>query len=77
MNNVVVGSLIGSVFISLVAMIAAVIVYGIVQVSTEAACLRAGWPKASIAWDLGRYCVKRVDQTDQVKPLSQIKTGRE
>jgi hypothetical protein len=38
----------------------------------KAQCLEAGWPRAQITWNLHRYCIKRVDQTDVVRPLSEV-----
>jgi hypothetical protein len=45
----------------------------VVQARTEAACLRAGYPGASVDVFLNQYCVKRVDQTDVVVPLEDVK----
>jgi hypothetical protein len=53
------------------------VVYGglmaICQVTTERACLRSGYPGAKVSFVLERYCVKRVDQTDVVVPLSVVR----
>lgn len=37
---------------------------------TEQRCLRAGYRDASVTWNLERYCVTRLDQTDVVVPLA-------
>lgn len=44
------------------------------QVATgEKACLVAGYRDASITWDLTVYCITRSEQTDIVKPLSEVR----
>lgn len=40
---------------------------------TAQSCLRHGWPQAQITIFLEQYCVKRVNQTDIVKPLEDFK----
>jgi len=40
---------------------------------TKNACLRAGYPEAWVTPSLDKYCIKRVDQSDVVTPLEQIK----
>lgn len=57
----------------------ALILYGVVllwtalfiyrQATTTSACLRAGYPTASVTWTLERYCIKRLEQTDVVVPF--------
>ena len=41
-----------------------------------ASCLEAGYPNAKIGGTTA-YCIKRVDQTDVVVPLSVVKAGRD
>ena len=45
-------------------------VYFGTTIATERACLRAGYPDYRVSFPLERYCVKRVDQSDVVVPLS-------
>jgi hypothetical protein len=51
-----------------------VCVFLVADVRADAACLRAGYPSARIDWSLNAYCVKRVDQTDVVVPLSTVRS---
>jgi hypothetical protein len=57
---------------AVVVLIVPLVVLGVVTARTEAACLRAGYPSATVDVFLNRYCVKRVDQTDVVVPLSDV-----
>jgi hypothetical protein len=52
----------------------AVCVFLVADARADAACLRAGYPSARIDWSLNAYCVKRVDQTDVVVPLSTVRS---
>jgi hypothetical protein len=47
------------------------IVAGGARVLTISACLHAGYPDGKVTWNLERFCVKRVDQTDVVVPLDE------
>ena len=42
------------------------------RLDTSRSCLKAGYPSAQIDISLNRYCTKRVDQTDVVKPLEEL-----
>lgn len=52
-----------------------VIAFGVASVKAERACLERGWPEAKVAvtFALTPYCIKRVNQTDTVVALSQIR----
>lgn len=43
------------------------------EIRTVAQCLALGYPKASVTYNMTRYCIKRVDQTDTVTPLSELR----
>ncbi len=58
--------------VGFVALFGPLTVFLVAQARTESACLRAGYPSASVDVFLNRYCVKRVDQTDIVVPLSDV-----
>ncbi len=45
----------------------------IVKAGTRRQCLAAGYPQASQDWTLKGYCIKRVDQTDVVVALSELR----
>lgn len=47
-------------------------VYFWVFATANADCAEAGWRGAKITWDLKAYCVRRVDQTDQIEPLNKV-----
>jgi hypothetical protein len=49
-----------------------VVMVGVVM-ATERACLKAGYREAHVDFTLNRYCVKRVEQTDVVIPLEQVR----
>lgn len=53
--------------------VATLLTLGFVSASASKQCLAAGWPAAKVDYSLNQYCVKRVDQTDVVVPLEQIK----
>ena len=42
------------------------------SVKLEADCAKIGWPDAKITFYLERYCIKRIDQTDFIEPLSKL-----
>lgn len=48
-------------------------VYGCKQVTTQKFCLEHGQPGSKISWTLDGYCIRRVDQTDIVTPISTIR----
>jgi hypothetical protein len=56
----------------LVLMVAVLIVVGVTLGGAKQQCLAAGWPRAEMDYTLTQYCIKRVDQTDVVVPLSKI-----
>lgn len=64
-------------FIALSGFIALVVVFLLVMfgvyvpigASTSQHCLKAGFPQHQVTWNLDRYCIKRVDQTDVVVPF--------
>jgi len=66
--------LVMSVFV--VGVLAAVIVagmFGVAQWSASNACTRAGYPQSRVLVpSFTAYCIKRVNQTDTVVPLSQV-----
>lgn len=53
--------------------IVACLVWGGRKAYAESVCNKAGYPTANVTWTLAAYCVKRVDQTDTVVPLSEAK----
>lgn len=44
-------------------------------VTTEARCMRAGWRTGTVTWNLERFCITRLDQTDLVEPLWAVEEG--
>lgn len=62
---------------SIMALGGLILTYGLLQTiwgaSAEKACLKAGYPGHKLDWTLNAYCVKRVDQTDIVVPLGEVK----
>lgn len=53
--------------------VAAILVFlCIASFSAEQKCLAHGWPRAKVDWAFNAYCVKRIDQTDVVRPLKEI-----
>ena len=63
------------VFLAGLAVIALVIVFLIVgctvAAKTDADCKAKGWREGNVTWNLKRWCVTRIDQTDVVVPLSE------
>ena len=47
--------------------------YIIAQATAQEKCLSMGWPSAKLDYTLKQYCVKRVDQTDVVRPLNELR----
>jgi hypothetical protein len=47
--------------------------YGCRSYNATSTCLAAGYPEAKVLMLGGSYCVKRVEQTDVVVPLSEVK----
>lgn len=47
-----------------------VIIFTVEGVRAEKECLELGYPRSSIAWNLEKYCIARVNQTDIVVPLA-------
>lgn len=54
---------------------AAAVVIGIVGVTTDRRCLRAGYAGSNVTFNLERFCVSRVAQTDVVVPLEVAERG--
>lgn len=50
-----------------------VVAFGVASVKADRACLERGWPDAKVTFALTPYCIKRVNQTDTVVALSQIR----
>lgn len=50
-----------------------IFVYVGLSLDLSAQCAEMGWPEYRITWNLEKYCVKRVNQTDYIKLLSEIK----
>lgn len=57
---------------AIVAVIVALLIFTGVFIAAEADCLEAGYPKAKFGGTTA-YCIKRVNQTDVVVPLSVVK----
>lgn len=53
--------------------IAVTLIWGGLQLYAENICNQSGYPNAKVTWTLSLYCVKRVDQTDTVVPLAEVK----
>lgn len=45
----------------------------IVSSSADAKCARHGWPSSSVTWNFDKYCVKRINQTDSVIPMENLR----
>lgn len=58
---------------SMVVGIASMLIAVCIGLSAHRLCLAAGWPVAEVDYTFTAYCIKRVDQTDVVKPLREIK----
>ncbi len=56
----------------MVVFFASALCYSIYQLQTKQKCLEKGYPKYQIDYTLTRYCIKRVEQTDQVTPLKNL-----
>lgn len=56
----------------LASIVAIVFVYIPVTVSASSDCLFYGYPNSRVTMTLTRYCMKRVDETDVVTPLSEL-----
>lgn len=48
---------------------------GYTMIYTQSKCLSLGYPRSDVDYILTRYCIKRVDQTDVVVPLSKLLKG--
>lgn len=57
---------------ALVLVAVAVIGFAILGGITGDRCAKVGYPRATVTITLKRYCIKRVDQTDVVVPLSEV-----
>jgi hypothetical protein len=55
-----------------VTLVSAVAIFGYVRLSAQTECLAAGYPGSALSLYLEVYCIKRVDQTDVVIPLSEV-----
>ena len=49
-----------------------VLVFSAADSIAQSRCYERGWPSAKVDYRLRMYCVKRVDQTDVVRPLSEV-----
>jgi hypothetical protein len=66
----------GVMMVALLLILAAFAGYSFMQWRVERACLRAGYPASSFRMIGSSYCMRRVDQTDQVVPLDSIEGVR-
>lgn len=48
-------------------------VFAVRSYTTQAECLRVGYPDSRVTLALTSYCIRRVNQTDEVVPLAQVK----
>jgi hypothetical protein len=55
------------------AIVVLVVALAVFHARIDAQCLRAGYPGSTYDYALNAYCVKRVDQTDVVVPLSEVR----
>jgi hypothetical protein len=66
------GGLLGGMLIGVGIMFVTYIVMQVLTgVTTDSACLRAGYRGASVDFAFNQYCVTRSDQTDLVLPLAE------
>ena len=62
------------VFVALVVLLLGIPAFeGYHQTKTERFCLSHGYPRADWRWSGDNYCIKRVDQTDEVVPTRLVK----
>lgn len=59
----------------IVAILVSCAAYGTSTALATQECLSLGWPSARVDLTLKQYCVKRVDQTDEVRPLKELRGG--
>ena len=67
----------GSIFIKLaiifcVLFMVFVCVYGAIMLDTEQQCLSHGWRDYEVTWNLEKYCIKEIDETEHTIPLSEV-----
>jgi hypothetical protein len=65
--------IISLVVIGMCCVVAFIAVAGYFGLTTDARCKARGWREGSVTWNLQRYCITRTDQSDIVKPLSEIR----
>jgi hypothetical protein len=53
--------------------ILAIIGHASCRMLAEPTCLRAGYPEVKLTWTLRAFCVKRIDQTDVVVPIEEVR----
>ena len=58
---------------AIVILVTVILVFGVASANARKQCLAAGWPKAEVDYMLNTYCIKRVDQTDVVVPLKELR----
>jgi len=61
---------------TLMAIVVCLLVMLGVAAVTQSACLSHGYPHGAVTVTFERYCSKRIDQTDVVVPLSEVRRRR-
>lgn len=51
-------------------------IFSVIGVAAGSECSSLGYPKSIVSTSLTTYCVKRVDQTDVVVPLTKLKENK-
>lgn len=63
--------LLAAMSVGVVLFIAVLIWFAVLCAATERRCLAAGYPHSNVTPWIERYCIKRVNQTDVVLPLTE------
>jgi hypothetical protein len=54
-------------------LIVCTVIATVIDARADAKCLAKGYPRSEVSWDGRVYCLSRVNYTDRVIPLEQIR----
>lgn len=55
-----------------VLLVIVVLLVTFVRVDTERNCMKLGWPRGKLTWNLEQYCIRMVGGTEYAAPLDDI-----
>ena len=72
MRDIIGKAFVGCLILGGIAFVVWMAAFMMLSVTTEARCLEAGWAKASVTYNLRRFCIREENEYEITKPLWRV-----